>query len=91
MAQWSTPAERRQMLEQRREGKSFGRIGREWGYSRSGVLAMVRNAEDAERRAKRDRDQIELDRQQRERLGTRPVGPHELPGPRITPRRRWFR
>ena len=39
----------------------------------------------------RDRDQIEFDRQQRERLGIRPVGPHELPGPRITPRRRWFR
>ena len=79
------------MLQERREGFSYGRIARKWGYSRSGVLAMVRQAQDAERRAERDRDQIELDRQRRERLKVEPVGPLEIPGPRIPARRWWFR
>lgn len=50
MGEWSTPAERRQMLAERRKGLSFGRIARKWGWSRSGVLLMIQNAKAEERR-----------------------------------------
>ncbi len=50
MGVWTTPVERQRMLAERREGLSFGRIARKWGYSPSGVHVMVRKAEAEERR-----------------------------------------
>jgi len=64
MGEWSTPAERRRMLAEHREGLSFGRISRKWGWSRSGVFLMIQTAK-AEERRERQRAQPEAPRRGR--------------------------